>query len=151
VTGRTSRLKWAAIGLAVVAVGIQAIRPARTNPAIDEKQTLQANATLTPEVSAIFARSCQDCHSSKTVWPWYSQIAPVSWLLTDDVNGGRRKWSASEWGTYDAKKRARVRQQMCEEVMGGDMPPSTYLLMHHAARLADPDKKAICDWANSVQ
>ena len=143
---RRKIFKWAAIGLPVLFIAMQAIRPARTNPPVDETRTLQANSGIPPQVTAILDRSCMDCHSSKTVWPWYAQVAPASWLVASDVNEGRRHWSASEWGTYDAKKRARVLGQMCDEVMSGDMPPSTYLIMHSAAKLQDPDKQAICEW-----
>src|SRR5689334_13007104 len=131
------KLKWAGIILIVLAVAIQAIRPARTNPEVDESKTLRANSTTSADVAAILDRACNDCHSNKTTWPWYSEVAPVSWLLVDDVNDGRKELSLSEWGTYDSKKRVRKLKKICEEVESGGMPLKSYLLLHPAARLSD--------------
>jgi hypothetical protein len=69
-------LKWVAIVLVVGLVGIQFVRPARTNPPVDKSQTIEAFTQMTPEVTSILDRSCRDCHSNQTVWPWYSNVAP---------------------------------------------------------------------------
>jgi Haem-binding domain len=139
-------LKWTGIIVVVLLVVIQAIRPARTNPEVDESKTISAAATVTSDVSAILQRACDDCHSNKTTWPWYSEIAPVSWLLVDDVNDGRKDLSLSEWGTYDTQKKARKLKKICEEVESGGMPLKSYLLLHPAARLSDSDKQILCEW-----
>ena len=139
-------LKWTGIVLVVVLVGSQAIRPARTNPPVDATKTIRANTTMSAEVAAILERACNDCHSNKTTWPWYSQVAPVSWLLVGDVNDGRKDLSLSDWGTYDPKKKARKLQKICEEVKTGGMPLRSYLLLHPAARLSDSDRQTLCDW-----
>ena len=76
-------------GAAILAV-VQLIRPARTNPAIDAKQEIQAKLNIEPTVRTVLSHSCNDCHSNRTVWPWYSQVAPASWLLVSDVNRGRK-------------------------------------------------------------
>src|SRR5882762_10607013 len=94
-------LKWMAIVLVVLFLLIQFIRPARTNPPVDESQTIFARTQMTPQVAAIFERSCRDCHSHKTVWPWYSNVAPISWLISDDVNKGRQALNMSEWAKLD--------------------------------------------------
>src|SRR5689334_21978009 len=109
-------LKWIGIVLAVFLIVSQSIRPARTNPVVDEAKTIGANSTISPEVAAIFARACADCHSSKTTWPWYTEVAPISWWLAGHVNDGRKELSLSEWGTYDSKKRVRKLKKICEEV-----------------------------------
>jgi len=140
-------LKWTGISLVVLLVVIQAVRPAKTNPAIDESRTIQAHAQVSPQVSAILERACYDCHSNKTIWPWYSQVAPVSWLLVSDVNDGRKDLSFSDWARYDAKRAARKLQELCEQVEKGEMPLKSYLLIHPTAKLSDSDKKILCDWA----
>jgi cytochrome c551/c552 len=140
-------LKWLAIALAIAFVVIQFIRPARTNPPVDETATLSARLQLTPEVGAILDRSCVDCHSHKTVWPWYSNVAPVSWFLTHDVNEGRRHWNVSNWPT-DPKRSAHRLEELCEQVTKGEMPMAIYVVMHPTAKLSDADKKTLCDWAN---
>src|SRR3954454_20503682 len=87
----------------VIIVGIQLYRPAKTNPPENPAHTLKAEAQLTPEVDRILNHSCSDCHTYKTVWPWYSQVAPVSWFIVSDVDGGRRHMNLSEWTTYSAE------------------------------------------------
>jgi hypothetical protein len=139
-------LKIVAILLIIVAVGIQAIRPARTNPPIDETQTINAKTQMTPEVAAILDRSCRDCHTNKTVWPWYTNVAPVSWWLSSHVNDGRRALNMSEWGKLAADRQERKLRQMCDQIQEGNMPLSSYTPMHPAAKLSEQDKKTLCDW-----
>src|SRR3954467_1302751 len=91
-------LKWLAVATAIVLIGMQFFGPVKSNPAIDNRQTLQAHAQVSPEVNAILDRSCNDCHSNATRWPWYSNVAPVSWFVIDHVNDGRDNLNLSEWG-----------------------------------------------------
>lgn len=140
-------LKWAAVALVVLFVVAQAVRPAMTNPPVDASKTLRANAQITPEAEAVLERSCRDCHSNETVWPWYSQVAPVSWLLTRDVNEGRHNLNFSEWGTYSQRKVANRLKGICDQVQRGDMPLWFYLPLHPSAKLTDADKKTLCDWS----
>src|SRR5215213_10280083 len=98
-------LKWVAIGLAALFAGLQFIRPARTNPPVDESRTITAQAHLAPEVASILDRSCNDCHSNQTRWPWYSNIAPVSWFVINHVNEGRAEMNFSDWAQYSAGDR----------------------------------------------
>jgi hypothetical protein len=128
--------------LIIVFVLIQFIRPARTNPPIDEAKQLRAPA----DVQAIFAHSCNDCHSSRTVWPWYAQIAPVSWWLASDVNGARKEFSFSEWEPYTQRKKLRRLDDICEQVNKKEMPPATYLIIHTKAKLSDAERTRICAW-----
>ena len=146
--GAKKIFKWLGILLIVAFVVIQFIRPARTNPPVDETATLGARLQVTPEVEAILDRSCIDCHSHKTVWPWYSNIAPVSWYLTHDVNEGRRHWNVSNWPT-DPKRSAHRLEEMCEQVKKGEMPMAIYVTMPPTAKLSDADKQTLCNWADS--
>lgn len=141
-------MKWTAIVLVVIFIGIQFIRPALTNPPVDESQTIVARTQMTPEVSSILDRSCRDCHSNKTVWPWYTKLAPVSWWLADHVNEGRQDLNMSEWGKLPKDRQDRKLRQMCDEIQDGMMPLSSYLPMHPTAKLSDQDKKTLCDWTD---
>ena len=143
-------LKWALILVVIIFIAIQFVRPARSNPPVDETSTLSARVQVTPEVEAILNRSCIDCHSHKTVWPWYSNVAPVSWLLARDVNNGRRHFNVSNWPS-DPKRSAHKLEEICEQVERGEMPLGIYLTMHPVAKLSDSDKKTLCDWAKSEQ
>lgn len=142
-------LKWVAIVLALATVGIQFVRPARTNPPLEPAQTLEAHTQMTPEVSKIFERSCNDCHSNRTTWPWYTNVAPVSWWTIDHVNHGRSHLNYSEWGKLERPDQEKSLQEICDEVLDGKMPLPSYLPMHPKARLSEADKKVLCDWTEA--
>lgn len=144
-------LKWAAVVILVLFAGAQAYRPERTNPKVDASKTLGANSRVTPEVAAILERSCNDCHSSETRWPWYSHVAPASWFLQHHVEEGRRELSFSEWGAYAPRKRERKLHEICEQVESGGMPLKSYMPLHPSARLSDEDKRVLCEWARGEQ
>ncbi len=134
------------LGLVVLGVAIQLYRPARTNPAADPANTLTATTAVPADVAAVLKRSCYDCHSNETRWPWYSNVAPLSWGVIGHVTEARSHYNFSEWGTYTPAKRATLLENMCGEVREGGMPLLSYLLLHPDARLSDADRKAICDW-----
>jgi len=105
---------------------IQLIRPSTVNPPIDANREIAAHLMVDPGVQSIFSRACADCHSNRTVWPWYSHVAPVSWLLASHVTRGRRHMNFSEWGAYPVEKSSKLLDEICKEVQDGDMPPFTY-------------------------
>jgi hypothetical protein len=90
----------------------------------------------------LFKRACFDCHGNQTVWPWYSHVAPVSWLVQRDVNGGRSHLNLTEWDHPQ-----RHAKDVTNEVKSGDMPPWFYLPMHPATRLTEAEKQALTDGA----
>ena len=134
------------LGLFVLGALAQLIRPARTNPPVDASRTIEARTQMTPEVKAILDRSCRDCHTSNTVWPWYTDVAPVSWVVISHVNEGREHLALSDWATYDRDRAGRKLRDMCEQVREGEMPMSSYVLAHQSAALTDADKDALCAW-----
>ena len=140
-------LKWLVISLAILFISIQFIRPARTNPAIDETRTLEAAAHMPTEINAILSRSCNDCHSNRTVWPWYSQVAPISWWLIDHVNEGRRELNFSTWAQYDREEAIKRLKDICKEVESGAMPMRSYTRGHPGAKLSPDDVRKLCDWS----
>jgi cytochrome c551/c552 len=95
-----------------------------------------------PETKALISRACYDCHSNETTWLWYSHVAPVSWLVQRDVNGGRSHLNFTEWD-----KPQKHAKDIAEEVKSGDMPPWFYLPMHPNAKLSDTEKQALVDGA----
>jgi hypothetical protein len=137
------------LALAVIFVLMQLYRPARTNPPVDQTHTMEKAMAIPPNVQTILSRACNDCHSSKTVWPWYSNVAPISWMLTDHVNEGRAELNFSDWTTFSQKKKRHKLEEICEQVNKKEMPVSSYLWMHHDATLSAEDRNAICDWANA--
>jgi len=139
-------VKWILISLVCLFILIQLKRPARTNPAVDESQTIEARTQMTPQVKDILDRACRDCHSHKTEWPWYTNVAPISWWITGHVDEGRSNLNLSEWGKLDKDRQDKKLRQICDEVEDGAMPLSVYLPMHPKAKLSEQDKKTLCDW-----
>ncbi len=150
--GRVKKvLKWSLVVLSLLFLGAQVYRPDRTTPPVDAGKAIAAHTRMTPEVAAILRRSCNDCHSSETVWPWYSNVAPASWFLKKHVDEGRRELSFSEWGTYPRRKRERKLHEICEQVESGEMPLKSYLPLHPSARLSDEDRRTVCEWARAEE
>ena len=143
--------KWVLGVLAVVFVAVQFVRPSRTNPPVDASRTIDAATHVPADVHAILERSCFDCHSSETVWPWYSNVAPASWLLVDDVNDGRKELNFSEWGNYKARRKERKLKEICEQLESGEMPLKVYLPLHPRAKLSDADRTRLCAWATALR
>jgi hypothetical protein len=134
-------LRWVLLGLAVVAVGIQLVPVDRSNPPVASEVPADAS------VRAVLRRSCYDCHSHETAWPWYSKVAPVSWLVAHDVNEGREKLNFSTWDRYTSKQQAKKLKESWEEVAQGEMPLWYYLPLHRDAALSDADKELLRAWA----
>lgn len=135
--------------LAIAFVIIQFFRIERSNPPIIPAETLEAAINVPADVSQILARSCNDCHSHKTIYPWYSQVQPAAWLLQDHIYHGRQDLNFSKFNTYDRKKQARKLDEICEQIENASMPKASYLWIHGDAVLSDSDGKLLCDWANA--
>jgi hypothetical protein len=135
------RLRIAALGALAVGVAIQLVPIDRSLPPVESE------IPAPPEVRAILERSCYDCHSYETAWPWYGYVAPVSWLLAYDVREGRKHLNFSAWGRYTPKKQAKRREEIPEEVDEGNMPLWYYLPLHPEARLDDVDREMLRRWA----
>jgi hypothetical protein len=137
-------LKLGAIALGVFLVVAQAFRIDKTDPPV----TADLNAPA--PAKQVLRRSCYGCHSNETVWPWYSDVAPVSWLVAHDVHQGRAELNFSQWGTYRPAQRLKKLKQIGEEIAEGDMPPLYYIYpMHLSARLSAADHATITKWLAS--
>lgn len=143
---RSKLKKWGQITLGVLVVsfvGIQFVPvAAMENPA--SQPPLQEP----PEVVAILKRACYDCHSHEVRWPWYSRIAPVSWLVARDVVEGRKGINFSEW-PEDEEDRAFNREQTWDSVESGEMPLWFYLPVHPEANLTEADKAVLKKWSET--
>jgi Haem-binding domain len=117
------RLKQTAIVFVVVFAAAQLVRPERANPPTDQSRTIQAHMGTASGVVAVLDRSCRDCHSNGTVWPWYAHVAPASWLMAYGVREGRKAVNFSEWAGY---------------------PPGLYTLLRPETKLSRQDVDTIC-------
>ncbi len=142
-------IKIVAILLGIILVGIQFFRIDKTDPPIDPGETLEAAVTVPPDISLIIGRACNDCHTHKTVYPWYTNVQPFGWFVKDHVVQGREELNLSRFNTLDKKKKKRKLEEICDEVSSGSMPLPSYLWIHRDAVLADSEKQAICDWTKT--
>jgi Haem-binding domain len=135
--------------IAIGFIGIQFVRPNRINPAIVESDTLEANVQIPDNIKKTFLRSCDDCHTNRSIYPWYSNIAPLSWKIVEHIEDGRKQLNFSIWKTYDAKRQKKKLNEVCEEVTSGEMPHPQYLYLHRDGILSEADKKEICGWTEA--
>jgi hypothetical protein len=119
------------------------------NPPVESVKTIFAIEKMPANISGILKRSCMDCHSNETRWPWYSYVAPASWIVASDVHEARRKLNFSQWADYGAHKRDHELEEICDEVSGGDMPDTKYTLIHRDARLTQQEREAVCTWTSA--
>ncbi len=126
--------------IALIVVLIQFIPVNRSNPPVT--QELQADA----EIMQLLKRSCYDCHSNQTDWPWYSYVAPVSWLITRDVKEAREDLNFTEWDQYKEKEKRKLLQEIVEEVEEEEMPLKEYIWLHPEAGLSVTEVARIRRW-----
>lgn len=129
------------LGLGALALLIQFVRPDQTNPPVT------GDIEAPPEVMSLLKRSCYDCHSFETRWPWYAQVVPVSWLVTKDVNDGRKHLNFSVWQGYEEGRKLKKFKEIAEEVADGEMPLDIYLPLHPEAKLTPAETTLLVEWA----
>jgi hypothetical protein len=112
----------------------------RTNP------PLKGDLAAPPQIKTLLRGVCYDCHSNETRWPWYTYIAPVSWLVAHDVERGRQELNFSEWGSYYPATRRRKLQWMDRALREESMPPWIYRVLHPGAGLTQQDLMALEQW-----
>jgi len=144
------RLKQTAIVFVVVLATAQLVRPERANPATDASRTIQAHMGTTSGLVAVLDRSCRDCHSNGTVWPWYTHIAPASWLMASGVTKGRQAVNFSEWAAYSPEQQRMLLALSCDDVTSGKMP-GPYTLLRPETRLSAQDVETICAAARRTE
>jgi hypothetical protein len=141
--GRLVVRLWKKVALGAIATfaAIQIVTFERTNPPVT------GDIRVAADVKAVLERGCYDCHSNVSTWPWYSHVAPVSWLIHRDVTLGREKLNFSTWEALPADKQAKKRREVGEEVVSGEMAPWFYRPLHPHAALSSADKQLLQTWA----
>lgn len=142
-----TQTKWRILIAAVIVFGfLSVIFPIeRTNPPVT------GEIKAPEEVMAILRRSCYDCHSNETQWPWYSYVAPASWLVEKDVRDGRRHMNFSEWSSHSSKEKNHQRKKCGKLVKQGEMPLWFYVALHPKAELLDKDIETLILWSIDTQ
>src|SRR4051812_48163572 len=134
----------------VVVAAAQLVRPERANPATDVSRTIQAQVETAGALAAVLDRSCRDCHSNDTVWPWYTQIAPLSWLMARGVAEGRKAVNFSEWASYPADVQRTLLSVACQDATSGKMP-GPYTRVRPETKLSVRNIEAICAAARQAE
>ena len=143
------KLRAALLALVVSFALAQFVKSERTNPPSDPAAGFEAVVQPPPHAAAVVARSCRDCHSNETAWPWYSRVAPVSWLVARDVREGRAHLNFSQWNNYGPEMSRLRLKAICEEASQGNMPPKYYTPLHRGSRLTADDVGALCGLGGS--
>jgi hypothetical protein len=104
---------------------------------------------LPPAVADVFAHACVNCHSEKTSWPWYSNVAPISWLVEGDVKHAREHLNLSRWDTVEAVDQRMLLTAIATVIENHEMPPHKYLVLHPEARLSAEDSIRVIEWARA--
>ena len=133
----------------VVAVGFASllIHPFGDMKAHRSLNPLLTGADVNPAIIQILERSCQNCHSEKTEWPWYSYVAPVSWLIEKDVHDARSHMNLSRWSEYSRERKQELLTRLAAAVRSRQMPPARYSRMHPGAKPSARDLEQIYEWA----
>ena len=119
---------------------IQFIPVERTNPSVETR-------SIGPQhVTDLLRRSCFDCHSNETVWPWYGKVAPFSWIVVRDVNLGREKLNFSTWNRLSLADKDRLRTEIWKKVKFSDMPPPMYVFANQEARVTTDHHRMLRNW-----
>ena len=134
------------LGLLIIFIVIQFFRPAKNINTQAFPGDITHTVSTPDTVLAILKNSCYDCHSNNTRYPWYNNIQPVAWWLHSHISDGKRALNFDEFGSYTLKRQLNKLKAIREEVTGGGMPLSSYLIIHTDAKLSDAEKKLIGDW-----
>lgn len=132
-----------AAALAALFLLIQLIPVEQTNPQVEVDLVAPA------PVKDILRRSCYDCHSHETSWPWYSRVAPFSWWLAEHVAEGRADLNFSQWPLFDIEARELMLRDIEKQLVDGTMPLRSYVLGHREARLSDRDREVLLEWVRT--
>ncbi len=140
-----------ALGLLVIFVIMQFIRPEPNEASGDHLGMFLLETNPPEDVHQILKSSCYDCHSNQTRYPWYSHIAPVSYWMADHIRHGKGELNFSNWDSYGPRKKIRKLEEVVETVKSGEMPMEEYTWTHGDARLTTEQQQAIVAWAERTR
>jgi len=133
----------------IVFIVIQFFQPEKNYSDITE-ESIMYHLEIPEIVKKKLVASCYDCHSNQTRYPWYSKIAPVSWLLDSHIREGKENLNFSEWNSYSTRKQIGLLDEICEVLSDGSMPPEGYIKMHREAIFNEKEIQDICEWAEEA-
>jgi hypothetical protein len=139
------------IGLLVIFILMQFIRPTRNESTAMSPNDIEKHYETPENVKLILSKACRDCHSNNTVYPWYAQFQPGAWFMNDHIVDGKRHFNLSEFAAYEPKKADHKLDEFSEEIEEHGMPLESYLWLHTDAKLTDIEIKEVTDWAKGIR
>ena len=133
-----------------VVVLIQLFRPTK-NDSKNYTNDISKEVVVTDEIQKIIETSCADCHSNATVYPWYAEIAPISWYLASHVNEGKEHLNFSEWTSYNKHQKEHILKNLKEVMTSHEMPLQSYLILHENAQLSKEQYEVFLTWVNTIK
>jgi len=143
-------IKKISLGLLICLVIIQLIRPPKNSNPVDASKQISAVAAVPENVNLILKKACNDCHSNNTTYPWYSNVQPVYFWLNNHIKEGKREINFDEFASYRLRRQYHKMEELIEQVKEGEMPLSSYTLIHKDARLTDAEKATLTGWAQGI-
>lgn len=138
-------------GVVVGLVFIQFFRPEKNIASGVQTNNIAAEYTTPEEVQTVLVRSCNDCHSNNTVYPWYNNIQPVAWWLNHHVQEGKQHLNFDEFAAYSLRKQYHKLEELDEMIAEGEMPLFSYTLTHRGAILNDAQKQVLIGWTKKIR
>jgi Haem-binding domain len=135
----------------VVLVVMQLFRPKLTNIAtVASAGNINNSFTVPADIDQVLKTSCYDCHSNKTTYPWYASIQPVGWWLEDHINEGKKELNFDEFGKYNLRRQYKKLEEISEQVEEGEMPLSSYTIIHTNSKLTPEQKRQVVGWSDQL-
>jgi len=134
----------------IILVAIQFVPVDKENPIGDRNSDFLIVTQAPEDVQLIMRNACYDCHSNETIWPWYSDFAPVSFVIANHVEEGREHLNFSNWGNYESSDHPSILKHMKKEINKNAMPLAGYVKLHAEANISEDGKVLIMDWLDSV-
>ncbi len=145
-----SILKKVLVVLIVALALLQLYRPAKNISTEVSVNAIGQYYDVPEPVDKLLRTSCYDCHSNNTVYPWYSNVQPVALWLDDHIRDGKKHLNFDEFNTYSAERKQKKFKEIVEEIEEGEMPMTSYTLIHQNAKLSAADKKLLVDWTREM-
>lgn len=138
------------LGLLIVLIISQAFRPAK-NISANSTNDISKTYPVPEEVKNILSKSCFDCHSNNTVYPWYAEVQPVAWWLNHHIIEGKREINFNEFAAYRIGRQYKKLEDCLKQVKEGEMPLESYTILHKKATLSDTEKQTLTTWFTSLR
>jgi len=135
------------LGLLIIFIGIQFIRPVKNRSEQALSTDLSRTVNVPGKVHTILKTACYDCHSNNTNYPWYSNVQPIAWFLANHIRKGKAELNFSEFGSYSLRRQISKMNGIAKSIEKGVMPLRSYTMLHKNARLTKEDKDILIDWA----